>query len=79
MNFFSASLVIFFTLCFAILIFFLGLWVGKLVALDKKEKKRCGYSCSNCEYWPCHYLLCEIEQQHKEQQEKDNPRHRAGE
>ncbi|MFR5995134.1 MAG: hypothetical protein ACLUF9_06305 [Oscillospiraceae bacterium] len=74
MNFFSASLVIFFTLCFGVLIFFLGLWVGKLVALDKKEKKRCGYSCSDCEYWPCHYLLCEIEQQHKE-----NPRHRAGE
>lgn len=45
MNVFNAGLVIFFTLCFAVLIFFLGLWVGKLVALDKKEKKRCGY-CS---------------------------------
>ena len=38
MNVFNAVLVIFFTLCFAVLIFFLGLWVGKLVALKGKEK-----------------------------------------
>lgn len=66
MSIVSVSLVIFFSLCFAALIFMFGFWFGKTVALEKKEKKRCGYSCSNCEYWPCHYLLCEIEQQHKE-------------
>lgn len=65
MNIVSVSLIIFFSLCFAALIFMFGFWFGKVVALEKKEKKRCGYSCSNCEYWPCHYLLCEIEQQKK--------------
>ena len=42
--------------------------VGVAVGEDQvaKKEKRCPHSCTSCKYWPCRYLMCEIEQK-KEQ------------
>ena len=62
------------SLMFATVCFLLGAEIGKA----SKEKRQCAYSCSACKYWPCPYLLCEIEQMKEERQEKETPRHQAG-